>query len=162
VADLQDARSAVGIAVLEKDFIIDEYQIYEAAAAHADAVLLIVRILSDKELKSFYSVAKSFGLGCLVEVHTRDDLGRAAALPAGLLGINNRDLATFKVDIQTTLRLMGEVPHGTGVVSQSGISKPEQVRRLWEAGVSAIQVGESLMRAEDPGAKIRELLSLID
>jgi indole-3-glycerol phosphate synthase len=160
--DLADARSAVSIPVLEKDFVIDEYQVREAAVAGADAVLLIVRILSDGELAAFYKLAKGLGLGCLVEVHTADDLQRALAAGAKLIGINNRDLATFEVDIETTLALMPRVPKGVHVVSQSGISRPDQVKRLFDAGVAAIQVGESLMRADDPGAKIRELLSLVD
>lgn len=160
--DLTAARAAVRVPVLEKDFVIDEYQIYEAAAAGADAVLLIVRILTGAELRAFYSLAKRLGLGTLVEAHTQDDLRRAAAVGPKLVGINNRDLATLEVDIETTLRLMPLVPKGAAIVSQSGISRPEEAKRLFDAGVAAIQVGESLMRAKDPGAKIRELLSLID
>ena len=160
--DLAEARAAVSIPVLEKDFVIDEYQVAEAAAAGADAVLLIVRILSDGELAAFYKLAKGYGLGCLVEVHTADDLQRAVAAGAKLVGINNRDLATFEVDIETTLALMPRVPKGVHVVSQSGISRGDQAKRLFDAGVAAIQVGESLMRADDPGAKIRELVSSVD
>lgn len=160
--DLTAARAAVSLPVLEKDFVVDEYQLYEAAALGADAVLLIVRVLSDAELAAFYKTAGSLDLGCLVEVHTREELARASAAGAALVGINNRDLATFTVDIATTLELMPYVPRGMKVVSQSGISTPEQALALYEAGVSAIQVGESIMRAEDPGAKIRRLRSLVD
>ncbi len=159
LADLAEAREGVSIPVLEKDFVIDEYQIYEAATWGADAVLLIVRILADTELAAFYRRATALGLGCLVEVHTRADLDRASAIGARLIGINNRDLEDFTTDIENTMRLMPHVPTAVKVVSQSGISRPEQARRLFEAGVSAIQVGESLMRAPNPGAKIRELLS---
>jgi indole-3-glycerol phosphate synthase len=161
LADMQAARSTVSLPVLEKDFVIDPYQIYEAAAAGADAVLLIVRVLSDSELAELYSLAKALGLGCLVETHNSDDVKRAAAAGARLIGINNRDLATFKVDIETTMRLMPKVPKGIAVVSQSGITTPDEARRLLDAGVAAIQVGETLMRATDPGAKLRELLSLV-
>jgi len=161
IEDLAAARGAVSIPVLAKDFVIDEYQVYEAAAAGADAVLLIVRILSDAELAALYRLAKYLALGCLVEAHTERDVERAAAAGARLIGINNRDLDTLEVDIETTIRLMPKVPRGVAVVSQSGISKPEEARRLFDAGAAAIQAGESLMRAADPGAKIRELLSLI-
>jgi indole-3-glycerol phosphate synthase len=159
--DLAAARAAVAIPVLEKDFVIGEYQVYEAAAAGADAVLLIVRILTDPELRSLYALARSLGLGCLVETHAREDVDRAAASGARLIGINNRDLATFSTDVDTTLRLMPHVPRGVAVVSQSGISQPQQARRLFEAGVAAIQVGESLMRSGDPGAEVERLLSLV-
>ena len=159
LGDLAKAREAISIPVLEKDFVIDEYQVYEAAAWGADAVLLIVRILGEAELAAYYRRAVALGLGCLVEVHTREDLDRAAAIGARLIGINNRDLENFTTDIENTIRLMPYVPADVKVVSQSGISRPEEALRLFEAGVSAIQVGESLMRAPNPGAKIRELLS---
>lgn len=161
LSDMALARKGVSIGVLEKDFVIDEYQIYEAAAEGADAVLLIVRILADSELSRLLALSRDIGLGCLVETHTGDDVKRAVAAGAGLIGINNRDLATFEVDIATTLELMPVVPSGAAVVSQSGISTAQQARRLFDAGVAAIQVGESLMRADDPGAKLGELLSLI-
>jgi indole-3-glycerol phosphate synthase len=160
--DLRTARGAIGIPVLEKDFIIDAYQVHEAAAWSADAVLLIVRILSDEEFSHLYDLAVELGLDCLVEVHSRGDLERALLLAPSLVGINNRDLSTFTVDINTTLKLMPSVPANVKVVSQSGISRPEEAKRLFEAGVSAIQVGESIMRAGDPGAKIRELLSSVE
>ncbi len=160
--DLRAARGAILIPVLEKDFVIDAYQVHEAAAWSADAVLLIVRILSDEEFSLLYDLAVALGLDCLVEVHSRDDLERALLVAPSLVGINNRDLSTFKVDISTTLTLMPYVPASVKVVSQSGISRPEEAARLFEAGVSAIQVGESIMRAGDPGAKIRELLSSVE
>ena len=159
--DLVAARAAVSIPVLEKDFVVGEYQVYEAAAAGADAVLLIVRILPDADLRFLHALAARLGLGCLVETHTREDIERAVAAGASLLGINNRDLATFKTDLETTVRLMPCVPRGVAVVSQSGISRPEEARRLFDAGVAAIQVGESLMRSVDPGAQVRRLLSLV-
>ncbi len=162
MADLSAARSAVEIPVLQKDFVIDEYQVYEAAAAGADAVLLIVRILTDAQLAGLFSTAKAIGLGCLVEAHTAEGVKRAVSMGAKLLGINNRDLATFKTDISTTTSLMNCVPADVKVVSQSGISRPEEAKRLFDAGVCAIQVGEGIMRADDPGAKIKELLSLVN
>lgn len=160
--DLANARQAVSIPVLQKDFIIDEYQLFEAAAWGADAVLLIVRILQQEKLETLYRTAGRLSLDCLVEVHSRADLQRALALDPSLIGINNRDLSTFTVDIGTTLALMPLVPSAVKVVSQSGISDAGEARRLFEAGVSAIQVGESIMRAEDPAAKIRELLGSVD
>ncbi len=160
--DMEAARRAVSLPVLEKDFVIDAFQVYEAAACGADAVLLIVRILDDKSLADFHSLARELGMGCLVEVHSKEDLERALAVEPRLLGINNRDLSTFTVDIENTLALLGDVPDSVAVVSQSGIATPQQAARLHQAGVSAIQVGESLMRANDPGEKIRELLSLIE
>jgi len=159
--DLAAARSAVSLPVLEKEFVVEEYQVHEAYAWGADAVLLIVRVLGDDELERLYRLARERGLGCLVEAHDSEDLDRALSISPPLVGINNRDLSTFEVDIETTLRLLPEVPEGVAVVSQSGISTPEQARRLREAGVSAIQVGESLMRAADPAAKLAELLSLV-
>ncbi len=160
--DMKAARAAVSLPVLEKDFVVTPYQVCEAAAAGADAVLLIVRILDDDSLRSLYALARELRLGCLVETHTREDVERAAAVGAALIGINNRDLSTFAVSIDTTLALMPRVPRGIAVVSQSGISTPQEARRLYDAGVAAIQVGESLMRSPDPGAKLRELVSLID
>jgi len=162
LADMAAARAAIEIPVLQKDFVIDEYQVWEAAAWGADAVLLIVRILDDAALRKLFDLAGRLSLGCLVEVHTLGDLRRALALKPSLIGVNNRDLSTFKVDIATTLEIMDQVPAGVKVVSQSGISTPQEVERLFRAGVAAIQVGESLMRAEDPGAKLRQLLSSVD
>ncbi len=159
--DMRAAREAVALPVLEKDFVIDEYQVYEAAAAGADAVLLIVRILSDEEISRFYELAGGLGLGRLVEVHDESDLSRAMKVAPRLIGINNRDLSTFTVDIENTLRLMPLVSDETKVISQSGITETAQAARLHDAGVAGIQVGESLMRADDPGAKIRELLSSV-
>lgn len=159
--DMAAARRAIEIPVLEKDFVIDEYQVWEAAAWGADAVLLIVRVLDDARMKDLYQLAKGLSMGCLVEVHTRQELDRALLLEPRLVGINNRDLTTFTVDIATTLEMMPAVPETVSVVSQSGISTPEEALRLFEAGVRAIQVGESLMRAKDPGAKLSELVSLI-
>jgi len=159
--DMAAARGATEIPVLEKDFVIDEYQVWEAAAWGADAVLLIVRVLDDTRMKDLYQLAKGLSLGCLVEVHTWRDLNRALTIEPPLLGINNRDLTTFTVDIATTLEMMPALPESVSVVSQSGISTPQEALKLFDAGVKAIQVGESLMRASDPGAKIGELLSLI-
>ncbi len=159
--DMAQARASIKIPVLQKDFVIDEYQVWEAAARGADAVLLIVRIIDDDTLIRLYELAGRLSLGRLVETHTRADIARALSLGCTLLAINNRDLSNFEVDISTTLTLMEYVPAPVRVVSQSGIRTASDALRLFEAGVSAIQVGESLMRAGDPGARLRELLSLI-
>src|ERR1019366_1330237 len=142
--DLRAARSACDLPLLRKDFIVHPYQLHEAQAAGADAVLLIVAALA---------------LDVLVEVHDRAELQAALELGAEIVGINNRDLRDFSVDLLRTERLMAEVPPGVIVVSESGIGNPEQLLRLQERGVQAVLVGESLMRAEDPAAALGELTS---
>jgi indole-3-glycerol phosphate synthase len=144
--------------VLRKDFIIDEYQIYEARAAHADAILLIVRILSDQQLRDYLTLSKELRLGALVETHTADEIDRALTAGAHIVGINNRNLATFEVDLNTTLDLRKRVPGGNVLVSESGIHTREHVRMLEDGGVDAILVGEALVTSNDIQAKIKELL----
>ncbi len=160
--DLTDARAACSLPLLRKDFVVDPYQLYEALAAGADAVLLIVAALDDEQLVYLYESAVELGLDVLVEVHDRAELQRALAIDAQIVGVNNRDLRDFSVDVERTARLMDEIPAGVLVVSESGIGDPEQLRRLQERGVQAVLVGETLMRADDPAVALRELRSFMD
>lgn len=155
---LEEVRRVVSLPLLRKDFIIDEYQIYEAALFHADAILLIVRILKQDQLREYLRLAASLGMDALVEVHSEEELERALEGGAAIVGINNRDLTTFKVSLETTLRMAPRVPAGRVVVSESGISSVEDVKRVARAGVNAILVGSALMKAKDPAMKMRELL----
>ena len=155
--DLRRARRACRLPILRKDFIIDPYQLHEARVAGADAVLLIVAALRDAEIASLQLAARELGLDVLIEVHDQAELGRALEVGAELIGINNRDLRDFTVDVQRTSQLMGEVPAGTTVVAESGITTAEQVRALEQHGVDAVLVGESLMRAPDPEAALLAL-----
>jgi indole-3-glycerol phosphate synthase len=145
--------------LLRKDFIVDAYQLHEAVAAGAEAVLLIVAALTHDHLAALHDSAQALGLDVLVEVHDRDELHAALALGAEIVGINNRDLRDFSVDVERTEMLMGDVPSGVVVVSESGIARVEQLRRLRERGVHAVLVGETLMRAADPAAALRGLSS---
>jgi indole-3-glycerol phosphate synthase len=155
--DLRAARAACGLPILRKDFIVDTYQLYEAAAAGADAVLLIVRALPDEDLLRLGEVARALDLDCLVEVHDEPELARALEAGAEVIGINNRDLDEGTVDLATTYELMPDIPAGKTVVAESGISTPEQLEELERIGVDAVLIGETLMRAADPESKIREL-----
>lgn len=147
--------------LLRKDFIFDPYQVYEACAAGADAILLIVAGLSDEQLESLQALAGSLGMASLVEVHNRRELERALRLEPGLIGINNRDLRDFSVSLETTLALLPHVPPGVVVVSESGIRDRRDVDKLGEAGVQAVLVGEALVAASDTAAKARELSSAV-
>jgi indole-3-glycerol phosphate synthase len=158
--DLGAARVACDLPILRKDFIVDRYQLLEARAAGADAVLLIVAALAQGELAALADWARELALDVLVEVHDRWELQRALGLGAQMIGINNRDLRDFSVDVGRTVELIGEIPAGVTVVSESGIAAPEQLASLQEAGVDAVLVGESLMRAADPEAALRVLLGL--
>jgi indole-3-glycerol phosphate synthase len=158
LSDIDAARGACGLPILRKDFVVDPYQLYEAVAAGADAVLLIVAALEQGDLASLHDRALGLGLGVLVEVHDRDELARAEQLGARLIGVNNRDLRDFSVDVGRTERLLDEMPAGVTVVSESGISQPRQLERLERAGVAAVLVGESLMRAPDPEQALTALL----
>jgi indole-3-glycerol phosphate synthase len=157
--DLTAARAVSELPILRKDFVVDEYQLYEAKAAHADAVLLIVAALEPEELAALHERAEALGLDVLVEVHDREELRTALKVGAELIGINNRDLRDFSVDVERTERLMGKIPAGVTVVSESGIGEPEQLSRLEDRGVAAVLVGETLMRSEDPEAALRTLRS---
>lgn len=158
--DLKAAKDPTTIPVLRKDFIIDEAQIYESRIAGADAVLLIAAVLDDCQLNDYLKLARSLKMSCLVEVREAAEAERVLKTDAKIIGINNRDLATFKVDLQTTFDLLAKYPELKKriVVSESGIAAAEQVRELKTAGVSAILVGTSLMKSPDIGAKVRELM----
>lgn len=158
--DLIQARSAVSIPVLRKDFIISEEQIYETRAMPADSLLLIVGCLSSGSLYGLLDVSRQLGLEPLVEVHNEAELERAVEAGAEIIGINNRDLKTFKVDLGTTLRLRPHIPDGKIVVSESGIKTPDDIKRLRDAGVDAVLIGEAFMREEDPGEALEDLLTL--
>jgi indole-3-glycerol phosphate synthase len=158
LGDLTAARGLCALPALRKDFIVEEYQLLEARVAGADAVLLIVAALSDSELSALHEQARALGMDVLVEIHDRDELDRALAVGAELIGVNNRDLRDFSVDLQRTMHLRGAIPDGVVVVSESGIGSAEQLRELEPAGVDAVLVGESLMRAAEPELALRALL----
>jgi indole-3-glycerol phosphate synthase len=155
--DLRAARTAASLPIIRKDFIVDPYQLYEAAVNGADAVLLIVRALDDRELASLYEEARALDLDCLVEVHDAEELERALEVDAEVIGINNRDLDEQRVDIQKTYELMPDVPAGKTVVAESGISGREELFELDRVGVDAVLIGGALMTAPDPELKTREL-----
>jgi len=157
LADLAAAKNATRLPVLRKDFTTDPLHVVEARAGGADAVLLIVRILSDAMLAGLHAQAKGLGMSVLVEVHDGAELARALALEPAIVGINNRDLATFRTDLGTTLELLDDVPDGVLVVSESGIRGPDDVARLGDHGVDAVLVGETLLRAHDPERATREI-----
>src|SRR3954471_9522627 len=155
--DLRAARAACGMPIIRKDFIVDPYQLYEAAVNGADAVLLIVAALSDGDLRSLYQEARSIDLDCLVEVHDAGELERALEAGAEVIGINNRNLDDMSVDIATTYELMPNVPAGKTVVAESGISGRTELEELDRVGVDAVLIGGALMAAPDPEAKVRDL-----
>lgn len=157
--DLRAAKAACDLPVLRKDFMVEPYQVHEARAAGADAILLIVAALSQRELEGLHALAGELGLDALVEVHDAEELRRAAAIGARLIGVNNRDLRDFSVDVGRTVALLEEMPAHATVVSESGIATAEQLIELRSREVDAVLVGERLMRAEDPKAALRELLS---
>ena len=158
-AYLQQARAACALPVLRKDFTIDEYQVYEARALGADCILLIVAALDDRRMAELTVLALDLGMDVLVEVHDLDELERALQVPAPLLGINNRNLRTFDVSLDTTLALRDAVPADRILVTESGISTRADVAKMRDAGVHAFLVGEALMRQRDPGAALRELFA---
>jgi indole-3-glycerol phosphate synthase len=150
-------RRAVALPLLQKDFVLDEIQLYEARVYGADAILLITAILEPGQIKDLFHLAGDLGLAALVEIHSEKELERVIEWTP-IIGINNRDLTTFAVDLETTFRVLKEVPDDRIVVSESGIAARRDVERLAEAGVDAILVGETFMRAENIGAKVKELM----
>jgi indole-3-glycerol phosphate synthase len=156
--DLETVRAAVRLPVLRKDFILDDYQIYESAAAGADALLLIVAALSDEDLRRLLELCQSLRIAPLVEVHDESELERAVAAGAKIIGVNNRDLKTLEVNLETSLRLRARIPTGCGAVSESGIKTAQDLRRVADAGYHAALIGEKLMTADDPGGALREML----
>jgi indole-3-glycerol phosphate synthase len=157
LADLRAARAVTDLPILRKDFILDRYQLYEAAVAQADAVLLIVAALEPEALAELHAEADTLDLDCLVEVHDAEELEAALEVDAEVIGINNRDLGDFSVDVERTFELLADVPAGKIVVSESGIRSREQVSELERVGVDAVLIGEALMRADDPELACREL-----
>ncbi len=156
--DLREARAAITLPILRKDFIVDPYQLVEARVAGADAALLIVAALGRERLEDLMHTAAELGLDCLVEVHDEDEVEVAVEAGAEIIGVNNRDLHSLDVDLQTTYRLLSDIPAGTVVVAESGITTRRDVRDLEDAGVDAILVGEALMRTPDPRDGIHSLL----
>lgn len=156
--DLRRVRAAVSAPVLRKDFILDPYQVLEARVAGADCVLLIAECLDDAALHDLHGYAAELGMQSLVEIHEPDNLKRVLSLSPALLGINNRDLKSFVTDLAHSVRLKARVPDDVLVVSESGIHDRSDVDRLQAAGIDAMLVGETLMRAEDMGAKVKELV----
>lgn len=154
-------RSGVAVPVLQKDFIVDELQIYEAVANGADAILIIAFILSGGALARFVSLCGKLGITPLVEVHTRKDVLKAARAGADVFGINNRDLTTFTIDLSVTERLIGSLPEGSISISESGIGCASDIERVKECGVDGVLVGESLMASPDIGCKIDELMGAL-
>ena len=156
---LKQARASCDLPVLRKDFMIDAYQIYEARAMGADAVLLIAACLDDAQMADMEAVARSLDMAVLVEVHDRAELNRALKLKTRLVGINNRNLKTFEVSLQTTLDMLPDVPADRLLITESGILTPEDVRRMREAKVHAFLVGEAFMRADEPGEALAKLFA---
>jgi indole-3-glycerol phosphate synthase len=161
-AHLEAARNAVTLPVLRKDFIIAPIQVAQTASMNADAMLLIASALSQSQMDELYCAGREAGLDILIEIHSTKELDRVLKLSPlpSCIGVNNRDLATFKTDIKTTLSIAPHVPKEVALVSESGIGNGDQAKELFKAGISALLVGESLMRAEDPGKLIKELSGL--
>ena len=155
--DLKLMGKLAKLPVLRKDFIIDEYQIYESRLYNADAVLLIASVLSKQKLNRFIKIAEGLGMGCLVEVHTEKELQKVLATNAGMIGINNRNLKTLKIDIGTTLRLMGKIPKNKIIVSESGISSRGYIKKI-EKKVNAVLIGTLFMNSDNLEKEIKSLL----
>jgi indole-3-glycerol phosphate synthase len=158
LGDLKAAKKAAAVPILRKDFIIDPWQVWEARAAGADAFLLITAILSDELLRGLLELGQSLGMEPLVEVHSREEIERAVAAGARIVGVNNRDLRDFNVRIETSLELIEAIPDGCIAVSESGLRTHEDLARLRRAGFDAFLVGEHLMRYAEPGGPLRELI----
>jgi indole-3-glycerol phosphate synthase len=154
---LKQARASCELPVLRKDFIVDAYQVYESRAIGADAILLIAASLDDVQMRDFEAIAVGLGMAVLVEVHDAGELERALKLRTPLIGVNNRNLRTFEVDVQTTLNLLPGLPEGRLLVTESGITRREDVARLRAAGIHAFLVGEAFMRADEPGEALAAL-----
>ena len=156
---LKQARASTLLPVLRKDFMVDAYQIYESRAMGADAILLIAACLDDAQMADFEAIARSLDMAVLVEVHDRPELERALKLKTPLVGINNRNLRTFEVTLDTTLGMLKDVPSDRLLVTESGILKPADVKTMRDAGVHAFLVGEAFMRADDPGLALAKLFA---
>lgn len=156
---LKQARAACSLPVIRKDFIVDPYQVYEARVMGADCILLIVACLEDRQMKALNDLAHELGMDVLVEVHDEQELHRALRLNNRLIGINNRNLRTFEVGLDTTLSMLGQIPESSIVVTESGIHTKQDVELMRTNQVNAFLVGEAFMRADDPGEKLAELFS---
>lgn len=159
LAHLRDARAAVSLPVLRKDFIVDPWQVWEARAANADSFLLIAAALDDAALAGLLNLGRELGMEALVEVHTAGELERVLAAGARILGVNNRNLHTLEVRVETSLELAGMIPEDCVAVSESGLRSAEDLRKLSAAGFDAFLIGESLMREPDPGAALKRLIA---
>jgi len=159
---LKQARASCQLPVLRKDFIVDAYQVYESRAMGADAILLIAAVLDDAQMQEFEAIARSLDMAVLVEVHDAAELARALKLKTPLIGINNRNLKTFDVSLETTLTLMKDVPADRLLVTESGIQTRDDVLRMGAAGVNAFLVGEAFMRVADPGTALAELFAAVE
>lgn len=160
--DLDEARTASGLPILAKNFHLDTYQLYESAAHGADAVLIVVASVSPKRLAKLREEAHALDLDALVEVHNAEELELALEVDADVIGINNRDLATFEIDVETTFELMADIPTGITIVAESGISNLEQIERLDDAGVDAVLIGQALMSQTDIEAACRAFTRIDD
>ena len=158
LSHLRDVKEVTSCPVLRKDFIVDEYQVYESLLAGADAILLIAGALTREELKRLYETAVAIGLDVLIEVHSEDELAGIQPFSQAVIGVNNRDLKTFDVDLKTTEKLMARIPQGRTVISESGIRTREDLRILSEHGVRGVLIGESLMTQPSPGEALKELI----
>jgi indole-3-glycerol phosphate synthase len=159
LADLREVRTSTALPILRKDFIVDDYQVYESAAAQADVLLLIVAALNDFELRRLRQLTEDeLGMDALVEVHTEDEMRRAIDCGAKIIGVNNRNLATFEVSMDCSLELAPQAPRETFLVSESGIETADDIRRLRAAGYRGFLIGETLMKSANPAAKIAELI----
>jgi indole-3-glycerol phosphate synthase len=158
LADLAEARRAANLPVLRKDFIIDEYQIHESLACGCDAILLIARVLERPALAGFIALAAELDLACLVEVRNRAEIEKSLVAGAGIIGINNRDLGTMRVDLDVSLKLRGSIPAGRLAVCESGVSSRHHLRRLADAGFDGVLIGTALMKSRDPGEKLKEIM----
>jgi indole-3-glycerol phosphate synthase len=159
--DLRAVKKSVDLPVLRKDFIIDEYQVYESAAAGADAVLLIVAALDDDTLMRLRRLIEDeLGMDALIEVHTREEMQRAIACGANVIGVNNRNLHTFEVSLETSLSVAKEAPPGAVLISESGLNNSTDLERLRNAGYHGFLIGESLMRSDNPEVALRNLMSM--
>ena len=159
LAHLRDARAAVGLPVLRKDFILDSYQVWEARAANADSFLLIAAALDDAGLAELLALGRDLGMEALVEVHTAEELRRALTAGACIVGVNNRNLHTLEVHTETSFELVEMIPNDRIAVSESGLRSPEDLRKLRASGFDAFLIGESLMREADPGAALGRLIA---
>jgi indole-3-glycerol phosphate synthase len=159
LSHLESARAAVSLPILRKDFTIDAYHVHEAAAHGADAILLIAAILTEWQMRDFRELAERYSMAALVEVHDEEELKPAIASGARLIGVNNRNLHTFEVNLETSLRLAEKIPAGVVRVAESGINSTQHIKQLRAAGYQAFLIGEHLMKSGDPAAALRALLS---